>query len=347
MYQARTNKARRQPRRRTRLVTEAMGDLSFFGPAGMSENEAITWSKGLWGAQLFQEYFPEEFAAHIAPHPATLPRLLIASEAFLGLVSERLFEQCYEEVYDTNRLLAMMANPPEIPMDTVIGTIGELQLHYIIPTCFGIGVQSIHNNIYDESYFEYGFDMLTLAIWSTFEGTAWGIPIPDCVINDLEPSQRDYLSRLPRLPYLTEDEIAEGLAQLQLTHEGKAISGEHIRYVFGHTDNPMADFTNAELDDIGANYNTWRDADAVQIAVAWQEAEQLATSYHAWANAVSKAPNRHIPTIIGALFVVFAPFGAKLPKPIKPSAKLIDLLIPEEPDATTTTAQEIEALATA
>lgn len=300
MLQARHPRARRRAAYAPRLVTVG---------ASLLVERASPYLIGLTAVKALAKIFPDFFAQHVAQQRLTPGVLYGCSCALLRLVNEELVELEEPWELDTNRT----RDPAKLITyrwpdsdDDLLNRIEESAHHIAQPRviAYGVGVQ-LYGDAGGHTLADY--DLLTLALWYTAQGTQRGLGIS---WPDLLPGFRPWgnlLLDLPILPRVDMEQLALDLDARPLwvrTPGGERFSldGDLLGYAFGATGIDLADYNNMEIDYLygGDLDDTW---DQIHdIAETAQVAQAIVARYHQL-NAVLEAYPALLESLIRRLVV--------------------------------------------
>lgn len=281
--------------RRTRVVNVGPETRRRHFP--IDEETLGAWRVGLNTAELFQRFFPLEFAACVADRPTTIPELCCVAEAFLGMVNQRLFAlDEWGEVDIPIDPMTHLERVDRYDLDHATYLLGDASWPFEQPhPCFyGLGVQSVLNDYMDADPADQEWEVLTLGLWQLFSSTAWAIGYDIADLSEhLPKAHRQALNRLRPLPELSNDGVHLLLDTFTLDRPYGGPGGNLIRYAFGRTGNDLANMTTVEVGDLFDTYETsWNDT--FDLVEASREAVKLFTSYSAWERAVMIDPLREL-----------------------------------------------------
>lgn len=298
--------ARRRPvRRACRLVRSA----PVWRRTPLHIETASTYNVALARVCDMRRLFPDFYQEHVA-HLRLTPRALLAVvQAFLGKVSNELFEleDCMAFDIPQNPLHALIfvedgSRDPLLTLEEGAAWLCQPQ-----PVFYGVGTE----NILDD---ETPQQLLTLALWHLCRATNWGIGVDvgDVIgFSAVDPDIAAWLLTLPPLPPGTAMErVATAITLPPWSDENEF--DELLAYPFARTDNAMANVTNHEIEMVYGGEHDFEWDDAREIADMAAEAQALEARYDRWARAVEAEPQRALRKLATALHAAAdAPFPAK------------------------------------
>lgn len=295
--------ARRYPRCRQRVVVAGSrgGGLIDF-------EDASGYEEGLHGLGLLRKHFPGFFAEHVAHRPLSHSLLFGACCAFWRLMEQRglvliwpdddgryaggLEGECSNDPVEA--LVSFEWVMPHYLTDMVSYFLSEARVEY-----WGLGIEMIMD--YDMTAFEPSPLLLTL--WHLFSKTAWslGARVFDLPLDRIDEDIVLLIRRLPPLPADTApDQLWAGVTIPEALFV--AVS-DVVGYAFARTDNPLANHSRLELDEVyGGDYDTWDWDEWEEIVQKQREAQLIQAAFESWEARISAHPHREIPALARMLY---------------------------------------------
>lgn len=267
------------PVRRSRLVA---------GRALPQNDTWRGWVVGLHAAEHLRALFPDFYAAHIGPRPASVSGMLGAVQAFLSLASQKV-ELLLADELDVNPANPLAVLDPRCDDEDALLTVAEYagrDIAEIWPLVYGL-------DAFDEGVATFGSRPHLLAALCTIlaADTAWSPAF--VALEDLVPAmQRELyqcrvdpalIALLGEIPHLPAD-LPMGPFCAALDAQGLFAGcalGAIVRYCLHATDNQFADLTYDVVAQMASSGLDWREEDLDLIGAQQRAAARLADQYDA------------------------------------------------------------------